>query len=509
MDQLFLQIINMSLNAGYAIAFVLFARLILKQAPKIFSYALWSVVLFRLLCPVSVEGLFSFVPLNSRPVPQTIIYEQMPRINSGITAVDQIVNQMLPVSQPSHSVNPLQLWIAAAQVIWISGMGILLLCNLISLIRLKRGLVGAVREHANIYMADGLVSPFVMGIIKPRIYLPSDLCEQEKQYIILHEQTHIKRLDYLVKFISFLLLCIHWFNPLVWAAFIFMAKDMEMSCDERVMKQMDTDIRQDYAASLLCLTAGRTTVSGMPLGYHDGDIKGRIKNILNYKKPAHWVVAFAASMVVIICLGLAGNKKENRTFPEPLSLQAMELTESEANAMFNDCGHLSDEEAKRIFKDIKGLMLSTYTSRGARLEHFSAAFTNEVTAQGRISIEVTVETDWTETRKPEDHPLIIGMRKAIEQLETEEEKEIGRSYMDGFLREMNPEYLKTERIPTYFKAEILPDDDTDAGYELFFTSYEYGLESAAFYEERYKEDPEAKEQLGREMIQDELNSFSS
>lgn len=159
--------------------------------------------------------------------------------------------------------------------------------------KLQKRLKNAVRERDNIYLAEHLETPFVMGIIRPRIYLPASLTDKEKRYIILHEEMHIKRFDHIVKIFSFFVLCLHWFNPLVWAAFFISGKDMEMSCDEAVIKQLGSNVKKEYSASLLTLATGRRVIGGTPLAFGEGDTKGRIKNVLNYKKPAFWVVVLA------------------------------------------------------------------------------------------------------------------------------------------------------------------------------------------------------------------------
>lgn len=313
MDAIFLQVLNMSLTASYVILFVLMARLVLKKAPKIFSYALWSVVLFRLICPFSFESLYSLLPINANPIPGNIGYAEVPQINTGITLVDNAANPILSTQTALQgaSVNPMQIWIFTGSLIWLAGIAVLMIYSVVSLLRLRSKLVGAVKWRDTIYLADHITSPFVMGVIRPKVYLPSTLLEQEQEYIILHEQTHIRRLDHIIKMIAFLVLAVHWFNPFVWLAFILCVKDMEMSCDESVMKHMDTDIRQEYSASLLSLATGRKIIAGIPLAFGEGDTKSRIKNVLNYKKPAFWIIIVALAAVSAVWVGLAANPQNN------------------------------------------------------------------------------------------------------------------------------------------------------------------------------------------------------
>ncbi|MDD2235045.1 MAG: M56 family metallopeptidase [Desulfitobacteriaceae bacterium] len=310
LDNLFLQILNMSYTASIVILVVLGARLLLKIAPKIFSYALWSVVLFRLICPFSFESMFSLLPAITYPISQEIVYADIPAIDTGISAINQIVNSSLPAATPYASVNPLQILVFIGSVIWILGIAILLIYSMISLVKLRKRLRQAVHEKDNIYIAEQLNTPFVMGIFHPKIYLPAALAEQEKQYILLHEQTHIRRLDHVVKILSFFVLCLHWFNPLVWVAFFASGRDMEMSCDETVIKQLGKDMKKGYSASLLSLSTGRRILGGTPLAFGEGDTRDRIKNVLNYKKPTFWVVLVSVAAVLCVAVGLMTNPKD-------------------------------------------------------------------------------------------------------------------------------------------------------------------------------------------------------
>ena len=205
---------------------VLLARLALRRAPKLYSYLLWAPVLFRLLCPFPIESVFSLLPAKAQPIPKDILYAGTPRVDTGFAALDRAVNSVLPAGEPAMSVNPLQVWLAAAQLVWLAGAAVLLLYSLAATLRLRRRLKGAAREEENIYTAAGLETPFVMGLFRPRIYLPAGLAGEERRYILLHEQTHIRRGDHLWRLLGFFALCLHWFNPLVWLAFYLSGKDM-------------------------------------------------------------------------------------------------------------------------------------------------------------------------------------------------------------------------------------------------------------------------------------------
>lgn len=311
MSELFLTILNMNLTASYVILFVIFIRLLLKRAPKFISYALWAVVAFRLIIPFSFESIFSLMPghTNVVPISHDIIYQQSSQINSGIGVVDSFVNNSLPAPTIGASMNPLQIYVEIGAYIWILGIIALLVYSLVSVLILKRQLKNAQLIEKNIFQARNLKTPFVLGLIKPKIYLPDRLNATERSYILLHEQTHICRKDHIIKVLAFLTLSVHWFNPLVWTAFILMSTDMELSCDERVLKEMNEDIKKPYANSLLSLATGRYILNGSPLAFGEGNVRGRIKNVLNYKRPRFWVIVLAIVVVTAVGIGLMTNPK--------------------------------------------------------------------------------------------------------------------------------------------------------------------------------------------------------
>lgn len=305
------KIAEMSRTASVVIVFVLAARLLLKKAPKIFSYALWAVVLFRLLCPVSVTSdysLLGWVDASMDKVSEEIENTDDPASQIGQEAFLQGDLQQSDIRQgnvqqgdaPQNSTVESGTWQNDFSTdIWLTGVLVMVIRNLASFIRLRRRLGEAVRLRDNIYLADYIESPFVLGLMRPRIYLPSTLADHEQKYIILHEQHHIRRGDHIIKVLAFAALCIHWFNPLVWAAFLMAGRDMEMSCDEAVIKKIGADIRADYSASLLSLATGRRIIAGVPLAFGEGDTRGRIKNLARWNKPKGWIVALAAAFCII------------------------------------------------------------------------------------------------------------------------------------------------------------------------------------------------------------------
>lgn len=314
MDKLFLTILNMSLTGSFVIAAICLVRLPLKKAPKIISYCLWAVAGFRLLFPFSIESVFSLIPFNAQTIPPDIAMQPIPRINSGIPFVNNAVSSVLPAATPAASVNPLQIWTTIGAFVWLMGVAVMLIYSAVSFLILKQKMREAAHIEANTYEAKNITSPFVLGVFKPKIYLPVGLSAQERGYIILHEQTHIRRHDHIVKFTAYFILCLHWFNPLAWAAFLLMGVDMEMSCDEGVLKKMGSDAKKNYSLSLLSLATKGRIVGGSPLAFGEGGVKERIKNVLNFKKPSRVIITLAVALVAVLSVGFALNRA---TPPDP------------------------------------------------------------------------------------------------------------------------------------------------------------------------------------------------
>ena len=262
---LFLKIVNMSLTSALIILLILIVRILFQKVPKKYIYLFWSVALFRLLYPFSLESIWSMIPsaeiLPTELLTSTNRYDWS--IHTGIMEIDQTVNPVLYDTSPSALVSNF----TVLSWIWLAGMVGMLCYSLIALIRLRHTLIGAVRLRDQIYLSDYVGSPFVVGVFRPKIYLLSNLSTREQQYILLHEQTHIRRFDPFFRVIAFAALSIHWFNPLVWAAFLLSGRDMEMACDEMVMQKLGENIRSEYAQSLLDLTTGKRLPFGVPLAF--------------------------------------------------------------------------------------------------------------------------------------------------------------------------------------------------------------------------------------------------
>ena len=314
------RLLNMSLTASVAIVLVILLRFALKKAPKVISYALWGIVLFRLLCPISIGSTFSVFNLIDTPaedygyissvieyVPADIVHTENPSVVLPVPGVGEVINDALPQGEEQLRADPLEGRTFVASVIWMMGVLAMGIYSIVSYLKLRFKLRVAIPLRENIFIADDIKSPFVVGLIRPRIYLPCNLSEKEQEYIILHEKHHTKRLDHVVKALAFIALAIHWFNPLVWVAFILAGKDMEMSCDEAVIRKAGSDVRADYSASLLTLATGRRIIAGTSLAFGEGDTKGRIYNLSKWKKPAAWIIILSVILCVVLAVCLITN----------------------------------------------------------------------------------------------------------------------------------------------------------------------------------------------------------
>jgi len=358
----FYQVLEMSATASVVILIVLALRFCLRRAPKVYSYALWSVVLFRLLCPFSIESGLSILPRQTAATQTEIAqYEAIEAgeeylaayhamgdaLNGGLDYIDVKLEpkyvQTLEEEEQQDTIalSHGEVWKLLLSSLWPVGAMLLLGRSLISVWRLRRSLRGAMRLRENIYLSESIQTPFTMGLFRPAVYLPEGLGEHEQEYIICHERYHIRRFDHVTKVLAFLALCVHWFNPLVWLAFHLAGKDMEMSCDEAVVKQLGSGIRADYSQSLLTLATGRRMAVGTHLAFGDGDTKSRIQNVLNWKKPKVWVSVLAVVVCVIaaaVCITdpvqPVDTQQVERAYTQILSLPEDSLTiknEDEAN----------------------------------------------------------------------------------------------------------------------------------------------------------------------------------
>ena len=302
MEGVWIGVLNRSVSAGWLVLAVMLSRLLLRRAPKRISVLLWGLVGVRLMMPVPIKAGFSLIP-SGEVVSPSIGYARTPAIHSGISVLDRAVNPALGSSlaaAPSDSVNPMQVWLFVLSAIWIAGIALLLLDSLLRLLRLRGRVAGSVLLRENIWLCDQIDAPFLLGVFRPRIYLPSGLPEAQRGYVLAHERAHLERGDHLWKLAGFLLLTVYWFHPLLWAAYLLLCRDIELACDEKVISQMDLPEKKAYAHTLVSCSTRRRLVPACPLAFGEVGVKERVKGVLSYRKPTLWIVLAAAALCALL-----------------------------------------------------------------------------------------------------------------------------------------------------------------------------------------------------------------
>ena len=304
MNRIFLEMLNISFQGSWLILAVLILRLVVKKVPRWIPCLMWGMVAIRLAVPFRIESALSLIP-SAEPVPVQIDRMSQPAVHSGIPVMDRAVNQVVTsqfTPDPAASVNPLQIVVYMAAILWIAGMACMLAYALVSYVRLCRKVSASIRKEQNVYLCDEIDSPFLFGMFRPRIYLPSDLSENYYLPVLFHEQAHLKRGDHIWKPLGFLLLSIYWMNPLCWVAYILFCKDMELACDEKAVSSMDHGTRADYCQALLACGSGRKGLTACPVAFGESGVKERVLRITRARKPVFWMVVVALLLCAIVAV---------------------------------------------------------------------------------------------------------------------------------------------------------------------------------------------------------------
>ena len=355
MSGIFLKLLNLSISASWLVLTVLALRMVLRRAPKWVNVLLWGMVALRLMLPFSIESALSLIPSAETVSPEVVRFDPAPTITSGVTIIDNAVNPSLSESfaaAPLASVNPLYVWTYLAGWVWLIGLAAMLLYALVSYLRLRRRVSASIPLRENIYVCDEVPSPFILGIVHPCIYLPSALDEAQRGSVLSHERAHLARRDHWWKPLGFALLAVYWFNPLLWLAYTLLCRDIELACDERVLRGMDAGQIKDYSSALLACSVPRRMLAACPLAFGEVGVGARVKNALRYKKPAFWVVAASVivCIVVAVCFltnprtdtdaaGLVGFHREQVTYADVTDesgaqLSNVQLTAEETDAVY-------------------------------------------------------------------------------------------------------------------------------------------------------------------------------
>ena len=355
MATVFLKLLNLSISASWLVLAVLVLRLVSKRSPKWMNVLLWGIVALRLMLPFSIESALSLIPSAETVSPAVVQFDPAPTITSGVSVIDNAVNPALSehfTAAPTASVNPLYVWTEIAGWVWLIGLGAMLLYALVSYLRLRRRVSVSLCVRENIYLCDAISSPFILGVVKPRIYLPSGLDEVQRQNVLAHEQAHLARRDHWWKPLGFALLAVYWFNPVLWLAYTLLCRDIELACDERVIRTMDESAVKTYSTVLLACSMPRKAVITCPLAFGEVGVKERVKNALRYKKPAFWVIAASVTVCIVVAVcfltnpptdtdaaGLVGFHREQVTYADVTDESGaqpsnVQLTAEETDAVY-------------------------------------------------------------------------------------------------------------------------------------------------------------------------------
>lgn len=355
MAAVFLKLLNLSISASWLVLAVLVLRLVSKRSPKWMNVLLWGMVALRLMLPFSIESALSLIPSAETVSPAVVQFDPAPTITSGVSVIDNAVNPALSehfAAAPTASVNPLYVWTEIAGWVWLIGLGAMLLYALVSYLRLRRRVSVSLCVRENIYLCDAISSPFILGVVKPHIYLPSGLDEVQRQNVLSHEQAHLARRDHWWKPLGFALLAVYWFNPMLWLAYALLCRDIELACDERVIRTMDESAVKTYSTVLLACSMPRKAVITCPLAFGEVGVKERVKNALHYKKPAFWVVAASVTVCIVVAVcfltnpptdtdaaGLVGFHREQVTYADVTGASGaqpsnVQLTAEETDAVY-------------------------------------------------------------------------------------------------------------------------------------------------------------------------------
>ena len=422
MSGIFLKLLNLSISASWLVLVVLALRLVLKRAPKWVNVLLWGMVALRLMLPFSIESALSLIPSAETVSPEVVRFDPAPTITSGVTIIDNAVNPSLSESfaaAPLASVNPLYVWIYLAGWVWLIGLAAMLLYALVSYLRLRRRVSASIPLWENIYVCDEVPSPFILGIVRPRIYLPSALDEAQRGSVLSHERAHLARRDHWWKPLGFALLAVYWFNPLLWLAYTLLCRDIELACDERVLRGMDAGQVKAYSSALLACSVPRRMLAACPLAFGEVGVGARVKNALRYKKPAFWVVAasVAVCVVVAVCFltnprtdtdaaGLVGFHREQVTYADVTDASGaqpsnVQLTAEETDAVYALLDALQSKE-----KQYRTRFLIYRADRFWSLQVSDIAY---FYSENKMTFAVT--------RNNQEHVLDLSLNKLSEQLD--------------------------------------------------------------------------------------------
>lgn len=433
MTELFLHIVNISISASWLVLAVLLARLVLKRAPKWAHVLLWGIVGVRLIFPFSLESALSLIP-SAETISPTILTDGIHRVYTGFPTLNQSINPVLSqaaTSTTDAAPNLLEIWLPVLAVLWFFGVAALLGWSAVSYLRLRRRVATAVRLEDNLYQSEAVLSPFVLGLVHPRMYLPFYLDQDTMEHVVAHERAHIQRRDHWWKLLAFVLLSVYWFNPLLWLAYLLLCRDIELTCDAKVVRGMEPQQRADYSQALLSCSVRRPAIAACPLAFGEVGVKQRVKSVLRYRRPT--VLAVAASVVVCAIVGVCflTNPPIPRGFPmqghNVADLDPQEIVEQIAHIE-----HLQYPSELNVNTDQFEVLLNPdfQWEKSGTVRFFYTQHNQTYRAQLRLNLEDSTYTVTQPTTCPEQ-TTIYGLRDYLEALKYLPQEEIRRLAPDA------------------------------------------------------------------------------
>ena len=328
MEQLFIGVLNNAITVSALIIAIIVVRALGKKMPKWIACMLWMIVAIKLVVPIQLESVLSLIP-SGKPIPTNIVMESNPQISSGISSVDEIVNPVISRSFTSDqvaSVNPLQIFFHIGALVWIVGMIVMLTYALTTYMFIKKRVRASVKIDPKVYECDDISDSFILGTISPKVYIPSALSDEAREYILKHEFAHLSRRDHVWKPLGFVILSVYWFNPLCWIAYILLCKDIEYACDEKVTRNIEKGEKAEYCRVLLENSMPRNMIAACPVAFGGTDVKDRIKNVVNYKKPAFWITLASIMVCAVVGVCFATSRNTNTTSEQ----KTVELAQAQA-----------------------------------------------------------------------------------------------------------------------------------------------------------------------------------
>ncbi len=502
MSAFFLEIVNMSISASWIVLAVLLLRILLKKAPKWITVLLWGIVAVRLICPFSIESVMSLIPSAETISPEImvehdIMVEHKPLIDTGVPIINDAVSPIIEENfsqelemelQGDTSMTPIQVIIPILSWVWVGGMVVMLAYTVISYLRVKNKIGTAVRLRENIFQSENVVSPFVLGVVKPRIYLPFDMNEQDMEHVIAHENAHIRRKDHLWKPFGFLLLTLHWFNPFIWIGYVLLCRDIELACDEKVVKEFDNQQKADYAQALLTCSVNRSMIAACPIAFGEVGVKDRVKSVLNYKKPAFWIiiVAILASVIAAVCFLTDPVSKEEESEVSKENDVSKDFVEG---SLLYDLGATSIEsiESCRLIDD--GPVAEVYIGKEDFDIFAKYRYVENFNPKDKIHevlswpdnqrISIIVNGAWFTLYLPEDGRIVVQVSGSFKVYQADENNRITHEKFEELVRKYNqigvafrvndalPEYRATVDYNENFQmAETLIIFEKESGVQL-------------------------------------------